>query len=112
MFANLSAAILYCYCVKNNIELPLIIPLLIGFRSYISLQPESSLLRKIEILQEKTSSDIEYYSSIIISIIIIGYIYFNDIFKQYKVTLEYFFYFVVVLYIILLIINFIYFLNK
>lgn len=42
MYANLSAAILYYYCVKNNIHIPIVIPFLIGLRSFVVMQPDDS----------------------------------------------------------------------
>lgn len=110
MFANLSAAILYYYSVSNNISIPIIIPFLIGLRSYMLLQPDDSLIKKLSFLQEKTNSDIEYYSSIIISIIMVLYLYFND--TQYHYYLSIFFMLIIVLYLFLLLLNFIYLKNK
>lgn len=105
MYANLSAAILYYYCVKNNIHIPLIIPFLIGFRSFVLLQPDGSTFKKISFLQEQPYINIEYYSSIIISAIMLLYLYLdNNVYQNY---LNILFFSIVVLYLLLLLINFI-----
>ncbi len=106
MLANLSSAILYYYCVKNNIYIPIIIPFFIGLRSFVLLQPDDSILKKFSFLQDKEYANIEYYSSIIISIMIIFYLYVDD--EYYKNTLTITFGIIIALYILLLILNFIY----
>lgn len=110
MFANLSAAILYYYCVSNNISIPIIIPFLIGLRSVIILQADDSIFKKLEYLQEKNNSDIEYYSSIIISIVFILYLYFNN--PEYQYYLSIFFMIIIILYLLLLLMNYIYLKNN
>lgn len=105
MYSNLSAAILYYYCVKNNIYIPIIIPFLIGFRGFILLQPDDSTFKKISFLQKQPYIDIEYYSSIIISVIMLLYLYFND--ESYQNYISVIFFSIIVLYLLLLLINFI-----
>lgn len=112
MLANLSAIILYYFCVSNNVQMPIIIPFFIGLRSYMSLQPDGSIIKKLSFLQEKTNSDIEYYSSIVMSLFIIMYLYFYNYSTQYKEIFEYILIAIIVLYVILLIINFIYLYNN
>lgn len=106
MYANLSAAILYYYCVKNNIHIPIVIPFLIALRSFVVLQPDDSTFRKISFLQEQPYINIEYYSSIIISIIMILYLYFDD--KNYQNYLNVTFILIIILYLSLLLNNIFY----
>ena len=108
MLANLSVVILYYFCVSNNVQIPIIIPFFIGLRSYMLLQPDDSIIKKLSFLQEKTNSDIEYYSSIIMSLLIIMYLYFYNYGIQYKEIFEYIFFAIIVVYVILLILNLIY----
>ena len=108
MLANLSAVLLYYYCVNNNIDLPIIIPLFLGFRSFeLFAFDNNNIFLKTSFLQNKTMSDIEYITSIIVSAMVIIYLHYHDKLGDYKNYLLYLIWIIIVLYIILLIINFI-----
>ena len=106
MFGNLSAIILYYFMLKHNIKLlPWIVPLLIMGRCFVLLTANNSIYRKLLILTG-INVKIEYYLSIIISILILFCIYLsNDNIINYKNYVLNYLIFVIVIYILLLIIQ-------
>ncbi len=107
MFANLSTAILYFWALNNNIDLPIIIPILLLLRSLAYVLPKNNLISKFINLQQSSIRKIEYIFAVLINLLLVFYLLFS-ILQNYKISLEYFLIGVIILYVILLIINLFY----
>jgi hypothetical protein len=105
MFANLSTVILYYWSLKNNIKIPIIIPILLVFRSLSALLP-GSIIYKIVNLEQPMSRTIEYILAILINILLVLYLYFN--LSKYRNKIEYVLSVVGIIYFIQLGINLFY----
>jgi hypothetical protein len=105
MFANLSTVILYYWSLKNNIKIPIIIPILLVFSSLSALLP-GSIIYKIVNLEQPMSRTIEYILAILINILLVLYLYFN--LSKYRNKIEYVLSVVGIIYFIQLGINLFY----
>ncbi len=105
MFANLSTAILYYWSLKNNIDIPIIIPILLAIRSFVYIFP-GSLLDKIANLQQPTNRKIEYLFAVFINVLLVLFLYFNM--SKFRTTIEYTLIAVVAIYLLQLAINLFY----
>ncbi len=116
MFASLSTAILYYWSLKNNITLPIIIPILLSIRSFTYLLPPNNILSRMVNLQQKTNKYLEYIFAFLISILLLLYLVFtNSNYKYddyYKNIITNVMYFVIIIFIIQFAFNFAYLSRK
>ena len=104
MFCNLSMTILYLWSISNNINIPIVIPILLLVRDITITLPKNNILYKLIEIQG-VNSYIEYQLGIVSGIVLIFYYYLknNNSINHY---LKYYFFYVIIIYILLLIINF------
>lgn len=104
MFANLSTIILYLWSINNNIQIPIIIPILIFFRD-LALSLSKNNILSIFLTLHGPNLYIEYYLAMLSSILLIIYYYLKNK-KIVKYYLKLLFNSIIFIYLILLIINF------
>ena len=104
MFCNLSMTILYVWSIYNNINIPIIIPILLLVRDIALALPKNNILDKLLVLKG-LNSYIEFHLGILsCSLLIIYYCLKNN--KTINHYLKFYFPSVIIIYILLLIINF------
>jgi hypothetical protein len=107
MFRNLAIIILFYYVIKNKIELPIIIPMLLAFASYESYYADKkSFLHSISTLNG-TPLRIEYFT-ILISCLLMTFYLLNYINKE----LLYLFIIFIIIYILLMLNQIYYYFQK